>query len=348
MAGAGDNGEVEQRIDRTRLADGTEIAYAVSGTGPVLLFLPGWVSHAELDWALTPQRRFFEALAPGRTLVRYDRPGCGLSAPAPDGADVAELELQVIDAVLQAVGAEVADLVGMSLSAIIALRWAAQHPTRIRRLVLYGGWVDGDRLGDPSIRRHVLELVGAHWGFGSQILTDIFAPDADAAFRTAFATLQRAAASAATAHRILAAAYALNASADIGAVTAPTLVIHRRDDHAVPLAEGRRLAQSIPGAELTVLAGSAHIPYVGDADSVVDAMRHGLGLPRSAVRFAPRLTARQLEVAALVAEGLPNRLIAEQLVLTERSVESHVDRIRERLGLRSRAQLAAWYATAGR
>jgi DNA-binding NarL/FixJ family response regulator len=77
---------------------------------------------------------------------------------------------------------------------------------------------------------------------------------------------------------------------------------------------------------------------------VVDAVRQGLGLPRSTVRFAPTLTPRQLEVAALVAEGCSNRQIAEQLVITERSAESHVDRIRERLGLRSRAQLAAWYA----
>jgi pimeloyl-ACP methyl ester carboxylesterase/DNA-binding CsgD family transcriptional regulator len=339
---------VEQRIGRVALSDGTEVAYATAGAGPLLLLLPGWVSHVELDWALGPQRRFYEAIAPGRTLVRYDRPGNGLSDAAPEGADLADLELEVIDAVVDAVGAEAVDVVGTSLSSVFAVRWAARHPDRIRRLVLYGGWVDGARLGDPEGRQHVLELVGAHWGFGSEMLTDIFAPGADAEFRSAFATLQRAAASAETAHRVLAAAYAMDVSGDLGRVTAPTAVIHREEDRAVPVEEGRRLAAGIPGAELTVLPGRAHIAYVGDVDAVVDAMRRGLGLDRSTARFAPKLTSRQLEVAALVAEGCSNRQIAERLFITPRTAESHVDRIRERLGLRSRAQLAAWYATSTR
>jgi DNA-binding NarL/FixJ family response regulator len=55
------------------------------------------------------------------------------------------------------------------------------------------------------------------------------------------------------------------------------------------------------------------------------------------------VTSRQLEVAALIAQGWSNRQIAETLVITERSAESHVERIRARLGFRSRAQIAAWY-----
>jgi pimeloyl-ACP methyl ester carboxylesterase/DNA-binding CsgD family transcriptional regulator len=336
---------VEQRIGRVALSGGTEVAYATAGSGPVLLLLPGWVSHVELDWALGPQRRFYEAIAPGRTLVRYDRPGNGLSGAAPEGAELADLELEVIDAVADAVGADQVDVVGTSLSSVFAVRWAARHPERIRRLVLYGGWVDGARLGDPEAREHVLELVGTHWGFGSEILTDIFAPGADAQFRAAFAALQRSAASAETAHRVLAAAYAMDVSGDLGRVTTPTRVIHREGDRAVPVQEGRRLAAGIAGAALTVLPGRAHIAYVGDVDALVDAMRQGLGLSRSTARFAPRLTPRQLQVAALVADGCSNRQIAERLFITERTAESHVDRIRERLGLRSRAQLAAWYAT---
>jgi pimeloyl-ACP methyl ester carboxylesterase/DNA-binding CsgD family transcriptional regulator len=339
---------VEQRIGRAALSDGTEVAYATAGSGPVLLLLPGWVSHVELDWALGPQRRFYEAIAPGRTLLRYDRPGNGLSDAAPERAELADLELEVIEAVLDAAGAEQVDVVGTSLSSVFAVRWAARHPDRIRRMVLYGGWVDGAGLGDPEAREHVLQLVRTHWGFGSEMLTDIFAPGADAEFRTAFATLQRAAASAETAHRILAAAYAVDVSGDLDRVTAPTRVIHREGDRAVPLEEGRRLAAGIPDAELTVLPGRAHIAYVGDVDAVVDAMRQGLGLDRSTARFAPKLTPRQLEVAALVAEGCSNRQIAERLFITKRTAESHVDRIRAGLGLRSRSQLAAWYATSVR
>jgi DNA-binding CsgD family transcriptional regulator len=55
------------------------------------------------------------------------------------------------------------------------------------------------------------------------------------------------------------------------------------------------------------------------------------------------LTIRQREVATLVADGLSNREIAVRLGINERSAEGHVERIRVRLGFRSRAQIAAWF-----
>ena len=58
-----------------------------TGTGPPLLVAPGWLSHLELGWAIPAERMFHEALSSGRTLVRYDRPGCGLSDPYDGPAD---------------------------------------------------------------------------------------------------------------------------------------------------------------------------------------------------------------------------------------------------------------------
>jgi DNA-binding NarL/FixJ family response regulator len=92
-----------------------------------------------------------------------------------------------------------------------------------------------------------------------------------------------------------------------------------------------------------VLPGRTHVPFVGDAHAVLNAMRVGLGLPPIERPTPAAVTPRQLEVAALVARGWSNRQIAEKLVITERSAESHVERIRTRLGFRSRAQIAAWY-----
>jgi non-specific serine/threonine protein kinase len=57
-----------------------------------------------------------------------------------------------------------------------------------------------------------------------------------------------------------------------------------------------------------------------------------------------RLTRRESEIAALVAEGLTNREIAERLVLAQRTAEGHVARILGKLNFTSRAQLAAWVA----
>ena len=59
------------------------------------------------------------------------------------------------------------------------------------------------------------------------------------------------------------------------------------------------------------------------------------------------LTRRELEVAALVAAGASNREIADKLVISERTAESHVQNILTKLGFRSRAQIASWATAEG-
>ena len=96
------------------------------------------------------------------------------------------------------------------------------------------------------------------------------------------------------------------------------------------MVQGRLLAAHIPGAQLQVLPGRAHLPYIGDSDGVAGAIRKFLGLPALRGRAAPALTGRQ-------------RDIATRLSINERSAEGHVERIRIRLGFRSRSQVAAWF-----
>jgi predicted ATPase/DNA-binding CsgD family transcriptional regulator len=57
-----------------------------------------------------------------------------------------------------------------------------------------------------------------------------------------------------------------------------------------------------------------------------------------------RVSARELEVAALVAEGLGNREIGQRLYLSPRTVETHVEHLMDKLGVGSRAEIAAWHA----
>ena len=126
------------------------------------------------------------------------------------------------------------DLVGTTLGALVAVAWAAAHPKMVRRLVLYGSWADGSALSLPTVQDHLLGLIESHWGLGSDVLTDIFAPDADAATRVEFARYQRATSSAAMARALLALCYQLDVRDLLTKVRAPTLVVHRAHDRAAP------------------------------------------------------------------------------------------------------------------
>jgi pimeloyl-ACP methyl ester carboxylesterase/DNA-binding CsgD family transcriptional regulator len=333
---------LEQTIGFVHLADGTPVAYARAGDGPPLLYVAGWLTHLELSWALPPERRFLELLARARTLVRYDKPGCGLSGPCEREPSM-ELELEALGAVVGTLGTGRLDVLGTSYGAPVAVTWAAGNPDRVSRLVLYGGWVDGRDLADPAVQQHVLGLVRTHWGLGADVLADIFAAGAPDPVKAAFARYQREATSPDRAAQMLALSYVADVRNVVGRIQAPTLVVHRDKDRAVPIAQGRLLAACIPGATLEVLPGRAHLPYIGDPHAIAAATRRFLGLPPLRGRAAPALTQRQRVVAGLVSEGLSNREIATQLGINERSAEGHVERIRLRLGFRSRAQIAAWF-----
>lgn len=333
---------MEQQLGSTRTADGRVVAYAVAGHGAPLLFVGGWLSHLELSWALPAERAFLESLARGRRLVRYDRPGTGLSERSAAPPTV-EGELDAVSAVLAAVGITRADVVAVSLGVPLMIELAARRPEAVGRLALYGGWARGADVGSPEVRDHVVGLVTASWGLGADVLTDIFLPDASAGTRAALSTYQRESSSAETAAALLRLCYEIDVTTSLAQVRAPTLVVHRDHDRAAPPAQAHLIASGIPGARLEVVPGRSHLPYDGDGDRIVGIVRTFLGLRVDSPAKPPTLTPRQREVAALVAEGLTNREIGRRLGIDERSAEGHLERIRLRLGLRSRAQVAAWY-----
>lgn len=226
-------------------------------------------------------------------------------------------------------------------------------PAARRRLVLYGGYADGERVAAPPVRAALLDIIAAHWGLGSEVLADVFLPEGDAASKAVFARLRRDATSAQMAADLLTQCYATDVTDILDQVEVPTLVVPRRGDRAIPLLAGQELAARIPAARLVSLPGRSHFPHVGDAAAVVRAVLdflpgHSDDRPAARSDTAARgrsgeLTARQKQVAALVADGLTNRQIAERLGIEERSAEGHVERIRLRLGVTSRAQVAVWW-----
>src|SRR6478752_7275444 len=129
--------------------------------------------------------------------------------------------------------------------------------------------LDGDVALLSAVREAIVGTVRSHWGLGSRLLADIFLGDADSAERERLARYQRDAASPETAAVLLELIYRNDVRSELREVRAPTLVVHRRDDRAIPYALGRELAAGIPSATLVPLAGNAHFPWAGDSDSVV-------------------------------------------------------------------------------
>jgi pimeloyl-ACP methyl ester carboxylesterase/DNA-binding CsgD family transcriptional regulator len=347
----------EQEIRFTR-DGGHRIAWARSGDGPPLVLCGWWMSHLELNWRDPRFRAFVDVLGRHRTVIRYDAPGTGVSADGTAPAASVDGEAAALAAVVDASGAGSVDLIAASSGAPIGLAFAAAHPERVGRLVIYGGYASGTSIADARTREAIVELVRERWGLGSRLLADVFMPSAGGRERDAFVAYQREAASAGQAARSLDAVYTFDVAARLGGVATPAVVLHRRQDRAIPFACGRELAAELPRASLVALDGADHYPWLGDSDAVLRAMLEALGVegaiavgpgPRAdpATADEPHLTSREAEVLALVANGLSDREIAERLVLSPHTVHRHVANIRIKLGLPSRAAAVAAAARRG-
>jgi pimeloyl-ACP methyl ester carboxylesterase len=333
--------------------DGYRVAYATVGEGPPLVLPAFWISHLGEDWGSPSWRRFVESLAQGRCVVRYDRPGTGLSDRdrRPETLTLA-WEVELLAALIDTLGFDRSALFGSSAGGPIGVAYAARCPERVERLVLYGTFATGASIGTPETQAAMVELVRSSWGLGSRMLADVFGPSASASERREMAAIQRTAATAATAAHLIELMFACDVREFLPALTVPTLVVHREGDRAIPVRHGRELAALVPGAELVLLPGDAHPPWHGDSERVVAAIAPFLRIrpPAAAAVARPdldELTAREREVLGLVAEGLSDGEIAVRLVLSPHTVHRHVANVRRKLGLPSRSAAAAHAARAG-
>jgi pimeloyl-ACP methyl ester carboxylesterase/DNA-binding CsgD family transcriptional regulator len=261
-------------------------------------------------------------------------------------------EVEVISALLDELGADRVGLLGGSSGGCAAIAFAARFPERVKCLLLYGSYADGPSITPPAVREAIVATVRSHWGIGSRLLSDIFLGEVSSHEQEAFARFQRLAASADTAAALLEQVYRNDVRDRLPLVKAPTVVVHRREDRAIPYRLGRKVAAEITRATLVPLAGSAHFPWAGDSRSVVRALRAVLTaepLPGRQVAEPPAalLSRREREVLKLVAHGLNDREIAEQLILSPHTVHRHVANIRHKLGRGSRTAAVAEAARQG-
>ena len=168
------------------------------GTGPPIVKTGNWLNHIEYDWESPVWSHVLHWLASGRTLIRYDARGNGLS-----DWDVPEISFDAfvrdLEAVVDAAGLDRFALFGASQGCAFSIAYAVKYPDRVSKLVLYGGFARGRRLRGSAVDREqaeaMLTLMRTGWGQDNpafrQFFTSLFVPGGTAEQMEWFNELQR-------------------------------------------------------------------------------------------------------------------------------------------------------------
>ena len=354
---------MEQQIRFCHSVDGVRIAYATVGSGPPLVKAANYLTHLEHDWNGPVWRHWLEGLARNHTLVRYDERGSGLS-----DWDVTDFSIDAwvrdLEGVVDTLGLERFPLLGISQGASVCIAYAVRHPERVTHLILYGGYARGrfhrDLTDEEMLQAEtMINAIRVGWGQKNpafrQLFTTMQIPDGTEAQKEWLNELARISATPENAARMERSFYEIDVSDLARQVTIPTLVLHGREDGGVPFEEGRLMAALIPDARFVPLESQNHIllaeePAWGRFMAEVNAF---LGTTRPEETAAdpqqlfPELTPRELDILKWIATGAGNETIAEQLVISPKTVRNYVSRIYDKLGVESRAQAIVLAREAG-
>ena len=259
------------------LSGDVHIAYQVIGEGPFdLVFVPGFVTHMELQWRLPTFPEFLTRLGSCARLIRFDKRGTGMSDPV-SGAPSLEERMDDVRAVMDAVGSERAAFFGLSEGAAMSILFAATYPERTAALIL------------RSCTPRTLWAPDFPWG-RSEIAYDgeveeamrMYGPRAEArgavrrlGMRTeqeidAYIDLVRWSVS----PGMLRALYRMNKLIDVREVLplvrVPTLVLHGEQDEVVPVEVGEHVAQRLRSGRLVVLPGVGHLSLGAEGDGIAE------------------------------------------------------------------------------
>jgi pimeloyl-ACP methyl ester carboxylesterase/DNA-binding CsgD family transcriptional regulator len=353
---------MQQSIRYLKTADGIRLAWAAAGQGPVLVKASNWLTHLEYDLESPLWCHWIQFLAENFQLRRYDERGCGMTAWEVSDFSfprtLADLEAVVDEAVPTGTFA----LLGISQGASVAIAYSVRHPERVSHLILYGGYARGSsRRGDPEGDRRyraIIELTQLGWGSDNPVFRELFTrrfvPGANHEQLRWFNELCTRTTTPEVASRILASRSEIDVVALLPQVTAPTLVIHARNDEIVPFTEGQLLASEIPGARFVMLDSRNHILLADEPawpkfeEAVLTFTGRPLRLDQGKRAAAlPDLSQREREVLGKLTQGCSNAQIAAGLFLSEKTVRNHLTRIFEKLGVSTRAEAIVRLRDAG-
>ena len=343
-----------QEIRFCRAPDGVRLAYAVHGGGPPLVVVSCWLSHLQHDWQSPVWRHFLDELGGIATVARYDERGFGLS-----DWSVADLSLAArvgdLEAIVDSLGFERFALLGMSGGAPVAISYAAQHPERVTRFVIYGGIAIGCfGATDPAEEEAFRALIRAGWarpdGTFRRVFTSIFIPEATELQMRWLDDLQRFSTSTENAVASRIARQEVDVMGLLPRITAPTLVLHARDDRATSFDHARDIAANIPDARFVPLESRNHIllsdepawrTFMTEVSAFLEPDRWTAGPTPGFAAQVDALSPREREIVGLAADGRTNAEIAGVLGLSVRTVERHLSNVYLKLGVEGRTARTA-------
>ena len=272
-----------------RSADGTKIAYQVSGEGPRdLVILGGGAIPFDLLWDDPGFIRLSRRLSTFCRTTWFELRGWGAS----EGSGMDNLVGDTFDAdlsaVLDAMAFERVALFGWGYSTAQALNFAAAHPKRIDALVLFNSYAHYVREDDypfgllpEDIDDFMARFQEGWWGTGGTFELLVPGRVGDERFRAWWTRSARLQLGSDEVVEILRATMSLDMRPLLGSISVPTLVLHREGNKYVEVGAGRYLAEHIRGAKFVALHGGDHHYFVGDLDGLVDEIEDFLTGARS-------------------------------------------------------------------
>ena len=258
------------QIRYAKSADGTSISYWAIGEGRPLVYMPPmpWC-HIEREWAIAEWRQRYERLATGRRLVRYDARGFGLSDASPTdvspAAHAADLE-----AVLDALAIDECDLFAPGDSGFAAIEFCARAGDRVGQLVFWASYANRDRLlSDPKVTS-MHALWDEDWFQYTELAIRTILGWKHGDRADELAEFYRAAATRESVQNVIGGLYGVDLTPRLPDVRVPALVVAIDDAWVDLREEARRLAASLPNAELRTARGqTCFFDFYDDEDAVV-------------------------------------------------------------------------------
>lgn len=341
--------KVRQYVRYTRVGDGTRIAWAESGGGPVVVKAANWLTHLEYELESPVWKHWIEFFSAHTRFVRYDERGCGMSEWRPGALSLEQWAADLSSVIDAAEPVGPVTLLGISQGAATCLHYAIRHPERVSGLILYGGYALGAlKRGAPGAEaafRAMVDLARFAWGRDNptfrQVFTSRFIPGGTQQQLDWFNDLCLKTTTGEIVASLLEARGVVDVSASLGEVRVPTLVLHARNDEVIPVEQGRLLASGIPGSEFVELDSRNHILLEHEPawQRFQEAVLAFLQPTRAAGSPAfAALSPREREVLSLMADGLSNTEIADRLRISEKTVRNHASNLFDKLGVWSRTQ----------